>query len=255
LPQIILLGASNLTIGFPLLLDNLRRELEGPIHVYAALGLGRSYGISSRVLCRGLPGIVGCNLWAKLEQNGKPPGSTFALVTDVGNDLLYNVEVSQIVAWVKTCLDRLVEQRAEIVMTLLPIASVERMSSWRYSLFRTIFFPTTRISLPEVLQRARDLNAQLQQLGREYGVPTFEPPGEWYGFDPIHIASRHRCQAWNRILSGWPSLEPSTEFTSASWRTQSRFLRSRPAERRLCGRLQTMRQPVLKLDQTDVFLY
>ena len=55
-------------------------------------------------LWRELPGIVECGLWDALAQ--RPPAPTVALLTDIGNDLLYDVPVPQIVSWVETCLDR-----------------------------------------------------------------------------------------------------------------------------------------------------
>jgi hypothetical protein len=73
--------------------------------VLAALGLGRSYGARSRVLLRGLPGILQSGLWRQLES--LPPAPTRALVTDVGNDILYGSSPEQILEWVEESVARL----------------------------------------------------------------------------------------------------------------------------------------------------
>ena len=82
--RVVALGASNLTRGFPILVSAARASAGPDVEVFAALGLGRSYGMESRVLARTLPGILDSGLWAALA--GLPPLPTRAVVTDVGND-------------------------------------------------------------------------------------------------------------------------------------------------------------------------
>ena len=106
--RVVLLGASNLTRSFPQVVATARALAGEPIEVVAALGHGRSFGLRSRVLARSLPGIVGCGLWAALD--GAPARArTLALVTDVGNDIVYGVGVETIREWVETCVSRLEE--------------------------------------------------------------------------------------------------------------------------------------------------
>ncbi|HEY4597786.1 MAG TPA: hypothetical protein VIJ02_15405, partial [Thermoanaerobaculia bacterium] len=115
----VLLGASNLRISLPLVLDRVRRRAGGPVEVLAACGHGRSWGAWSRFLyVRHLPGISRCGLWEELRS--RPLLPTLAVVTDVGNDLVYGAPVEEIAGWVEACLDRLVPE-TEIVMTLLPL--------------------------------------------------------------------------------------------------------------------------------------
>ena len=85
--RVVLLGASNLVAGLPRVVEAARSVWGGPLDILAAAGHGRSYGRSSRVLWRTLPGILSCGLWEDLAR--RPPASTAALLTDVGNDILY----------------------------------------------------------------------------------------------------------------------------------------------------------------------
>lgn len=196
--RVVLLGASNLRMGFPQALSRLRGA--GPVEVLAALGHGRSYGTwSSLAWVRRLPGIVQCGLWEELER--RPLLPTVALVTDVGNDLLYGAPVPVIAGWVGTCLERLAKRKAELVVGLLPLASLEKVSPVRYHLVRQILFPGRRAApWSAMLDRARELNERLRGLGLEHGARLVEPSPSWYGIDPIHVRRSMRSQAWDEIL-------------------------------------------------------
>lgn len=198
----VLLGASNLRISLPLVLDRVRGRAGGPIEALAACGHGRSYGTWSRFLfVRHLPGIARCGLWRELAE--RPPLPTLALLTDAGNDLLYGARVEEIAGWVEACLDRLGAQgQAEIVMTLLPLARLERLSGRQVRLAAALLFPGRPAPWPALLDRARELDERLRRLGRERGARLVEPAAGWYGLDPIHLRRRVRREAWAQILPG-----------------------------------------------------
>jgi hypothetical protein len=197
----ILLGASNLRISLPFLLDQVQRRAGGPVETLAACGHGRSYGLWSRfLLVRHLPGIAGCGLWREL--GGRPPLPTFALLTDVGNDLLYGAGAGEVAAWVEACLDRLVHSPSlEIVMTLLPLRCLERLTGPQVRLAAALLFPGREVPWPALLDRARELDERLRRIGREHGARLVEPEAAWYGLDPIHLRRRCRREVWTRILS------------------------------------------------------
>lgn len=272
--RIILLGASNLTAGLPFILPTLRAAFNAPLDVFAALGHGRSYGTWSRVLHRELPGIAECGLWNALrlewprsteeslrnDQAGGllctiPATRPFALITDVGNDLLYGASPQQIAGWVENCLKRLTEQDAYVVLTTLPMASVERLSAWRYQFTRMIFFPGKGAPWTEMKRRAVALNDRLRELAKQYETQVVEPPGDWYGFDPIHIRYTKRKQAWRQILSQWPGMDLSRHVIRISVGQHLRLQGHQPELRRVFGREQTTPQPLHGLDGVTVWLY
>jgi len=253
--RIVLLGASNLTMAFPRLWGELRRTYSGPIDVFAALGHGRSYGQWSRVLSRELPGILESQLWADLRDRPGEPLSTQVLLTDVGNDLIYGVPIPQIVDWVSECLYRLSGPGTEMVLTLLPLHSLDRLSAVRFHLTRMLFFPGLRTPWSELRAQAHELDQQLRTLSDRLPVNIMEPRSEWYGFDPIHIRHTRRRAAWNEILEGWPSFRDQ----AALLRPQTpppRLPRLRPAERRMFGKQELTPQPVAEFaDGSRVSVY
>src|SRR5438105_2980806 len=95
--RVVLLGASNLTQGLATILKIAQRQFAAPLEVYAALGHGRSLGQPTRVLGRELPGMLDCRLWSALERASPLP--TAVLLTDIGNDLLYETPLATIKSW------------------------------------------------------------------------------------------------------------------------------------------------------------
>jgi hypothetical protein len=246
----VLLGASNLILALPGLIADLRQAAGGPIEVLAACGHGRSYGRWSRfVFVRHLPGIAGCGLWSDLES--RPPLPTVALVTDAGNDLGYGETPETVAAWIETCLERCAAQQATTVCTLLPLVSLEKLSSFRYYAARSILFPGRRVSRRVLLERARDLDQRLRRLAREHEARTIEPQAPWYGIDPIHVRRRWRRTVWDLIFAEW-SLPP----TEPQRRTAVRVPLFGAAESRLFALPRRHAQPACRLaDGTTVALY
>jgi hypothetical protein len=248
----ILLGASNLTGVLPAVLAEIRRQARGPVEALVACGHGRSYGAWSRFLyVRRLPGIAGCGLWRALE--GRPPLRTLALLTDIGNDLVYGAEVEEITGWVETCLDRLARLQAETVLTLLPLARLEKLSPWQVRLVVSLLFPGRPAPWPGLLERSRELDARLRRLGRERGLQLVEPAAHWYGRDPIHLRRSVRREAWDSILSLWTADPGSREEPSAG---RIRIPLLGAEEVNLLGITLRHPQPAVRLaDGTAVALY
>jgi len=239
----ILLGASNLAISFPRILALVERRAAGPVEVLGAFGRGRSYGEESRLLgVRHLPGIVRSGLWPELASRAPLP--TVALLTDLGNDLAYGHPVERIVPWVATCLDRLGEAQAATVVTLLPLASLERIPPWRFHLARTVLFPGRSLDRTDLLARARQLNEEVARLAQVAGVEVVEPDLSWYGLDPIHIRRKVAARVWGEILGRWPGGEER-------WSEQPGKVRGvrllRPAEMRIGPWTVRTRQPCGRL--------
>ena len=253
--RIILLGASNLTLAFPLLVETLRATC-GQIELFAAHGHGRSYGMTSRVLCRTLPGIRSCRLWEDLR-TGPPSAETpLAVITDVGNDLLYGATVPQICGWVETCLKRLLELGTRPVVTGLPLDSVMRLGPTRYNLTKMFFFPGKGPDWSTMRNLAPELDRGLAELAARHGIPSVRPRAEWYGFDPIHIRRSHRPTAWREILTSIPGLDQSLQTVRPGLACCVRYWRIAPATRTILGRVREMTQPGLSLtDGSRISLY
>jgi hypothetical protein len=254
--RVVLLGASNLALGFPLVVRQLFSGLPRPLEIFAAFGHGRSFCTWSRVLFRVLPGIDRCGLWTDLDRAADARASrTLALVTDVGNDLIYGSAPTVIARRVENCVAALGNHRAEIVVTRMPLASVERLSALRYHATKAVFFPRTGGGWSEMRRRARELDQALGEIGARFSARLVDQPLEWYGFDPIHIRRSRRAEAWRTIFSAWPSFGPAAKHARLALADVVRLRLAAPAERRLFGRSQMRIQPALQLSDVAIRLY
>ncbi len=240
----ILLGASNLVRNISAVVGTAQNAWGRPLDLMIAAGHGRSFGMTSCVLGRYLPSILRCGLWDELA--ARPPAETAALITDVGNDVLYGATVEQIAGWVERCLQRLSGVASRVVLTQLPLESVSRLGSARFILLRSVLFPRSRLQLADALAMSAELDERLVALAQEYGTAVVRPDHGWYGWDPIHIRPRHSGAAWPLILSSWRD-EGQVERAAASWRQWIMLRRCRPLYRRLCGVEQRQAQPAARL--------
>lgn len=248
----VLLGASNIVRSLPIVVDAARNAWGSPLDILAATGHGRSYGMESRVLGRTLPGILQCGLWEALQS--RPQAPTAALVTDIGNDILYGASANQIARWVEKCLGRLDPITDQIVVARLPTASLERLGTSRFLLMRTIFFPKSRLTLQGALDTSMELNERLAELAANRGIETCEPVKEWYGLDPIHVRHRYKPAAWQQFFAGWcgDELPDEADHSFVRW-LQLRGLR--PQQRRWFGVQQRRAQPSKRLNDGSLLSF
>jgi hypothetical protein len=220
-----------------------------PLDLLAACGHGRSYGRTSCVFGRSLPGILECGLWDELSRRSALP--TAALVTDIGNDILYGAGADQIATWVEQCLTRLRAVCERIVVTGLPLTRVESVTPRQYNLFRALLFPGSRVTWTDALHRVRELNARVAELARQQPGALCVPRLDWYGWDPIHLRRAVWPEAWSEILSGW-SDQAVTQRARGSWLRWLQLRRQRPLVRRMFGFEQRRAQPTCTLRSGSV---
>ncbi len=197
---IVIIGASNVTLSLPVIWSTLRRSLNEPFRLIVTAGHGRSFGLPSTVVGRTLPSILECGLWEQLDRlDDSSP--IHAVVTDVGNDLLYGAESAEISGWVNDAVNRLRIRTPNILLTGLPIDSLQSLSARRFEFFRRLMFPQSTLTFENALAQGNALHHQLLNADDDGTISTITPESRWYGFDPIHIRRRCRRAAWERYLS------------------------------------------------------
>ncbi len=193
-----MLGASNLSRAFPIAVSMSQQVFQTPLDIYVAKGHGRSYGKDSNCLGKKNPGIFSCGIWRAIEQEKSVPITAF--VTDIGNDLAYEVSVETIFRWVEACLDRLMTLDARVVLGGLPLEVLRQLGATRYRCFRAFFFPRCRLEWREMLRRAESLNERLQEASQSREIPFFTGRKQWYGLDPIHPLKRYYAEMWSQLF-------------------------------------------------------
>lgn len=240
--RIILLGASNLTRGIATVVGETRRRLGAPLDFMIACGHGRSYGVRSRVAFRELPGIVECALWPDLARRSPLP--TYAVISDIGNDLAYGIDPKRIAAWVETCLERLRAISAKTVMLQLPTPTIGAITPAQYWLLKNVYFSQHEVDLTVVQERAKELAERIKGLASDFGAALVEQESAWYSFDPIHYPMLRWRRVWSHVIDEW-RVAPVRHARLLPATSEWLYIRSRAPELRwLFGSESRKSQPV-----------
>lgn len=252
--HLVLLGASNLTRSFPYVVSLASQGFDESLSVFAAKGFGRSYGREAGCLGKKFPGIFCSGIWSALDCAKAAPIS--AVITDIGNDLGYEVPVSELLEWVTGCVERLQRLDAEVVVTDIPVESIGRVSETRFRLFRTLLFPSCSLGRQELVRRTETLRAGLYRLAESQNISVFPVQNHWYGFDPIHPHRRHLHEMWRELTCNFDGFRLPKSEKSCSLLT-SAYLRLLNAETWTHFFFQrTATQPQGQLvDGSRIFLY
>ncbi|MCA9285640.1 MAG: hypothetical protein KDA22_10515 [Phycisphaerales bacterium] len=204
----VVLGASNVSRGISTIVESIRRTLGSNVEILVAAGHGRSYGIDSRVLARSVPSILDCGLWSWLAS--APPVPSYALVCDVGNDILYGQPSATILAWVEACLSRIRQVSASVAIVGLPMDRLRRLSPIGFRVLSTLLYPTHRVTFEAAFAAAERVDRGLADLARDHGARLVVPSDGLYGLDPIHVRTRQAPAFWRDVLAAWrPDLAPA----------------------------------------------
>jgi hypothetical protein len=196
------------------------------------------------VLARRLPSILSCGIWKDFFE--RPPLPTAALITDIGNDILYGASVAEIVAWVTECLERLAPRCEQLVVTELPVASVAQLDEFRFVMMRSLLFPRSTLQLDRAIEKAIELNQAVREIALFFQAKCVVPEPAWYGIDPIHVRRKVVREAWLKMLSPWCA-EPRKIVVREPWRHWWYLRWRRPLMREFFGRVQHMPQPSARL--------
>lgn len=249
---IVVLGASNVARGLARLAATARARSSAPIDLFVAAGHGRAYGVSSRVWTRRLPSILSSGLWRALDR--MQVEQPLALLTDVGNELLYGLGVAAVAGAVGEAARRLADRGARLAITGLPLESIARVGPVRYRLLRTLYVPGCPLTLDELKEAACWLDDELRALAAKVGATYIEQPGDWYGFDAIHLKRPWLDALWDIAGDAWglPVAPGRPRATLAEWAT----LGTKAAEVRSVARVMRLtRQPVIERAGLSVWMY
>jgi hypothetical protein len=252
--RVVLLGASNLSIKFPIVVHSLRALFNAPLEFFVAKGFGRSYGQESKFFGKKFLGILQTGLWAAMDR--ATTISTVAIVADIGNDLAYEAPVRRIVDWIEVTLDRLAAHRAQVVLNNIPLASLGAVGAARYHFFRELFFPNCGLPRRELMKRAEQLSEALARLAEKRKTPIFSGRIEWYGLDPIHPRRGASGEIWRLMLSAISDAGALVPLVRAAPLSALQLHRLKPESWSHFGVTRRAAQPAGRLsDGTTIALY
>lgn len=236
---VVLLGASNVALAWPRLMHQLGFRLPGPRTILTAHGMGRSYlNNRSSFAARQLPGILKCPLWETLARTDSAD-RPLALITDLGNDLIYGRTPQEVADSAAECVERIRDWNpaTQFVVTRPPVASVRKVGRLRYRVFVSFIFPSCKMTHAAALAGTIELDERLQELSARLTVPLFTPDSDWFGWDPIHIGRRFQSAAFGQMMDLWQT------DSSAVPKSGDRYPRPTAALRWVFGAEKRTQQP------------
>lgn len=237
----IILGASNVSRSISTVMSLVEDVWPVPQDIMIAAGHGRSYGARCWVIGRSLPAIRRCQLWEDLANRTALP--TCALLTDIGNDVLYGANPETIARWVEDCLQKLSAINADIAITALPIERLRLLAPMKFYAFRSLLFPSSKLTFETGQRYAEELNERIVELAKKFNASLRPQSVSWYGWDPIHLKPSVWPNAWSSHFGNWRKSVSDNTCHSSKIRWWLYFSTRIPHERAYFGFPQGRLQP------------
>jgi len=196
---LILMGASNLSRGC-FALSRFMKVCLYPrkVQVLIATGPGRAYHAFGGLLSVKYPPIESSELFEKAQEQAESGAQIIALVTDIGNDIMYGVPTGELITTLERVFERLQSLHSKIFYTPLPVASEEGIHPLTFYILRTLLFPYSRVPYDTAMAGIIEVNRFLRESACRYGtmIPATE---QFLGMDKIHYGWLRGHLAWSHV--------------------------------------------------------
>lgn len=196
---LILLGASNLSRGCFAFSRYMKACLyPRPVEVLIASGPGRGYYASGGLLNVNYPPICSSEIFEVAHNKSRSGAQVIALVTDIGNDIMYGVSTEKLIETIQQTFSRLQSINAEIFYTTLPIAFEKEVNPIWFYVFRSLLFPYSRVSFDEATGGIIATNKFLRGPVSE-NLHLISDMNCFLGYDEIHYGWLRAHRAWSHV--------------------------------------------------------
>ncbi len=199
---LVLLGASNLSRGCFALARHMKACLHPrKVDVVIACGPGRAYCTSGGLLNVVYPPIHSSDIFETAHKKSESGYHVVALVTDVGNDIMYDVPPEQVIETIQQIFTRLQSMNAEIFYTTLPAIFEKGVHPFIFYMLRSLLFPHSRVSYNEATAGIIKVNQFLREFASRHChlIPDMD---RYLGFDEIHYGWLRAHHAWSHVAKG-----------------------------------------------------
>jgi hypothetical protein len=196
---LILLGASNLSRGCFAFARHMKTCLHPrPVEVLIASGPGRAYYTSGGLLNVSYPPIYASDIFEVAQNKSKSGYQVVALVTDIGNDIMYGVSTEKVIETVQQIFARLQSMNAEIFYTTLPVAFEKGDHPVWFCILRSLLFPRSTVAYDEATAGVIEVNRFLKESACRQGrlIPDMD---RYLGYDEIHYGWLRAHNAWSHV--------------------------------------------------------
>ena len=197
----ILFGASNLARSFYGLKLSIKRCIHPrPATFIHAMGPGRGYLGRGGILNTTYPPIIDCGILESIQKTRKPNQQIIALITDIGNDIMYGVHSEKIIEGLQNILDTLGEVTKNIFITPIPINLKNDIGEFYFRVLRCIFFPKSSIQYSQTLESIKIINQFILHSPNKK-TTVINGMEQFSGLDKIHYSFFKSHLAWAHIAN------------------------------------------------------
>jgi hypothetical protein len=196
---LVLLGASNLSRGCFAFARHLKACLHPhSVEVLIASGPGRGYYASGGLLNVVYPPIYSSDIFEVAQNKSESGTRVIALVTDIGNDIMYDVPTERLIETIQQIFARLQSMNAEIFYTTLPAAFEKKVHPVWFYILRSVLLPSSRVSYDKATAGIIAVNQFLRESASEHChlIPDMD---RYLGFDEIHYGWLRAHHAWSHV--------------------------------------------------------
>ena len=213
---LILLGASNLSRGCFAFSSYMKACLyPRPVEVLIASGPGRGYHAPGGLLHVNYPPICSSDIFEVAHDKMKSGSQVVALVTDIGNDIMYGVSAERLIETIQQIFSRLQSMNAKVFYTTLPVAFEKGIHPIWFYVLRSLLLPFSRVSFDEATAGIIATNSFLRGAASE-NLHLISDMNRFLGYDEIHYGWLRSHGAWShvaRVMLEIMGIEVAKEIT------------------------------------------
>jgi len=195
----VFMGASNLARGYSALANCLVHCLAPhPVEILHAMGPGRGYCAEGGIFNVTYPAIGSSGILESATEHAEKARLVLALITDVGNDIMYGVPADEITACLETLFQKLNAIDAEVFVHSIPLDFSEDVSKRQFRILKSIFYPHSAIDYEKAKDAVTTVNGFLRAKagGLIHLLPSAK---DFCGVDKIHYSLFRSHKAWSVV--------------------------------------------------------
>lgn len=195
----VFLGASNLARSYYGLKRCITRCLfPRPVRFVHALGPGRGYISRGGIFNAIYPPILDCGIIEAIRSRRNSNQKVVALITDVGNDIMYGVPADDIISGLDSLFGTLNEFSARVFITSIPVDLKNDVNEFYFRTLRRIFFPNSPVEYHQAAEAVRVINKFMLESPNE-NLTVIDGMEQYCGMDKIHYSLLKSRQAWTYV--------------------------------------------------------
>ncbi len=180
------------------------------------MGPGRGYCAEGGIFNITYPPIGSSEIMESAKKRAEGARKVIALITDIGNDIMYGVPVDEITACLNTVFQKLDTIEAEVFVHPIPLNFSEDVSKLQFRVLRSIFYPNSVIDYNKAAEAVTTVNDFLRAKagGRIHLLPSAK---DFCGVDKIHYSIFHSHKAWSRVVAEMLRVLPDPQVGKIGW--------------------------------------